>query len=399
MWGAWFLTLLLVIAVAIATESGEPSLPVGGEAAATGSAPVETIARRVEAIRELEFADVPAARSVSAAEARREGLDALDRDYPPDRRRADAATLELLGLVEPGLDLREVAASVYEGQVAGYYDPRTGRLRVVEGPGSDSGVYTEIVLAHELTHALEDQAFGLREDELSGLDDRSLAYAALVEGTASALMFEYADRHFTAGEVLGGLLGSAFAPPPDIPSFIQAQLTFPYLRGRDFAERLFRAAGGEWTLVDAAFETRPPSSTEHVLHPEAYLRFEDPLPVSIDAPAALGAGWRRAVTGRLGEWQTAEVLARAGGGGAREAAEGWGGDRYELWSREGEDALVARWRWDSREDQAEFEEALRAWAASDAPGGEAAVAVRGGAVTLAVARDGSLATRLARAPG
>ena len=395
-WGTWLFTLALLVAIAVATGSGDSAEPAARPL--PEAAPVAVIAERVEAIRGLRFSEPPVPERVSAEQAREEGLEALDRDYPPRRRERDEAILELLGLVEPGLDLRDVASSVYGTQVAGYYDPETRRLRIVGSAATSSRAYTEIVLAHELTHALEDQRFRLRFEDLSGLDDRSLAYATLVEGTASALMFEYADRHFSSEEVLVGLLGSAFAPPGDIPAFLQAQLAFPYITGQDFAERLYAAAGRRWTLIDAALRHRPPVSSEQVMHADSYLRFEEPLRVRLRAGAALGRGWRRASAGTLGEWQTAQVLRKAGGGGSVDAAAGWGGDRFELWERGEERALVVRWRWDSAADRGEFLAALGAYVADGAPGAPAAIDARGGAVTLAIAPDAATAARLARAP-
>jgi hypothetical protein len=95
------------------------------------------------------------------------------------------------------------------------------------------------------------------------------------------------------------------------------------------------------------------------------------------------------------------MLAAAGGGGADAAAAGWGGDRWELWGSDAAPAsvLVMRWRWDTPRDEREFEVQLRAWV-RDArrPAGEgAAVAVRGGAVTLALAPGLPLAQRIAAA--
>ena len=131
------------------------------------------------------------------------------------------------------------------------------------------------------------------------------------------------------------MLGSAFAPTGSLPGFLQAQLVFPYTRGAQFVAALRERAGGRWTLVDLAERTRPPASTEQVMHPEKWVRVEPPLPVRIGAGAALGDGWSRAASGVLGEFQTRELLARAGGGGSADAAKGWGGDRYELWRARG----------------------------------------------------------------
>jgi hypothetical protein len=407
--------LLLGLVAALVAGEGDRG---GGEAAVREppAAPVGTIARRVESLRGLRFRRMPEPVTVSAAQARREGLADLDRTYPPARRRADEEVLKLLGLLEPDVDLRAVSGAVLSEQVAGYYDPRTGRLRVVSGAGGGSPALDEITLAHELTHALEDQRFRLGLEDADPSGDRALARLALVEGTATVVMFEYAARHLDPAQALGGLaasaLGAGGATP--LPPFVQAQLVFPYLGGRALVDHLLETAGGRWTVVDAAERFRPPVSTEQVLHPEKYLRAEPPRRVGLRAGAALGPGWRRAVAGTWGEWATGQLL--GGGRAAERSASGWGGDRYELWRSGGRgcpapctraDALVMRWRWDTAADEREFAAALArrpaAWGARPGPAGTfalrgGAVAVRraGGAVTLAFAPTAALARRLAR---
>jgi hypothetical protein len=403
------LTVMAVLGAALlglwfVTEDGdeEPA------AAASTPAPVEVIARRVEELRDLEFERLPRPEPVSPQQARREGLEDLDRQYPEERRRADEEMLKLLGLIEPDIDLRDLTASLFEEGVAGYYDPRTGRLRTVTGAATGTRVLAEMVLAHELTHALEDQRFGLDLEELTGGDDAALARLALIEGTATSMMTAYVTRHFTAEETLGGLLSSAFADSADLPPFMQAQLLFPYVDGSAFVDQLLRRAGGRWELVDTAYRFRPPSSTEQVLHPEAYFDADEPARVRLDVAPLLGDGWERDVAGTWGELQTRELLVRAGGGGSAEAAEGWGGDRYELWRARpaagsdctapcrAADVLVIRWRWDTPRDEAEFARKLRAWAGIQPSGSGIAVARRGGTVTLAIGPSASLARRVAR---
>jgi hypothetical protein len=369
------LTVIAVLFVALlglwyVTEDEEPATPA--------AAPVDVIARRVQALRRLRFDELPEPLQVTSEQARREGLESLDRDYPADRRRADETVYKLLRLIEPEADLRELSGNLFGEGVAGYYDPRDGRLRVVEGAGTGTRVLEEMILAHELTHALEDQRFGLESS--AATDDRTLARSALYEGTATALMYAYVTEHFTTEETLGGLLSSAFDDTGDLPPFIQAQVLFAYVGGEAFIRELLRRGG--WGLVDTAFDVRQPSSTEQILHPDAYFEADEPKPVRIRVRLP---GWERELSGTWGELQTRELL-----GGADEAAAGWGGDRYELWRRGGESALIMRWRWDTRRDEAEFAARLRA--VMDDRG---VVARRGGVVTLALAPDRALAERLA----
>ena len=142
---------------------------------------------------------------------------------------------------------------------------------------------------------------------------------------------------------------------------------FPYVGG----ERVRRGAAatrpaGAGTSSNTAYRLRLPASTEQILHPDAYFDADEPKPVRIGAGAVLGDGWTRAAAGTWGELQTRELLAL--GGGARAAAAGWGGDRYELWrSRRSATAVrwSMRWRWDTPARRgASSPRALREWAQS-----------------------------------
>jgi len=381
------------------------------EEPALRAAALGAIVELVERERGLTFERVPEPVAVTPAQARREGLESLDADYPPARRRADAEVLIMLGLIPPGTDLGEAVATTLGEAVAGFYDPREQRLRIVKGAQTANRVLYEMVLAHELTHVLEDQRFGFDLDLLAAGGDRALAHTALIEGTASALMYRYVQRRFKPEELFGGLAASAFGGTGSLPPFLNAQLLFSYTAGEQFVARLLEVGGGGWKVVDAALRFRPPASTEQVLHPDRYLRVEQPRRVSLRAPlAALGRAWRPALRSSFGEWQTQKLLARAGGTTSPKAAAGWGGDRYALLARGDERALVMRWRWDSARDVAEFAAALRAWGGEGlpdstaagrhawrTPDGAAALAVRDGDVTLALAPDPALARRVARA--
>ncbi len=228
-----------LLALWFATEGEEEP------AAAPPIAPVATIAERVAALRDLEFEEIPRPVAVTPDEARAEALEEFDAAYPPKRRRADEDVLKMLGLIEPEQNLRDLAASLYGSGVAGYYNTKDGRLRTVSGAATGTRVLAEMVLAHELTHALEDQVYDLDVGEEPTTDDVSLARLALVEGSASNLMYGYVDEHFTAEEAVGGILGSAFQDTTGLPPFMQAQVLFPYVAGEEFVRELLRRGDGE----------------------------------------------------------------------------------------------------------------------------------------------------------
>jgi hypothetical protein len=312
------------------------------------------VARRLERIRELDFKHLPAVRTVSAEEAREEGLAVLDNEYPRERRAADEQVLTLLGLVPRGSDLRELAGTVLAEEVAGFYDDRRKEMALVEG--TDTGSAGEITLAHELTHALEDQHFDLQPE--TGLDDERTAYTALVEGTATVAMLDYSARYLTGGlagrRQLLGQLGfvELLETGSGLPPYLQRSLLFPYSAGARFVDAI-----GTWGPANRALRGAAPVSTEQVLHPEKYRAGERPLAVA-PSPAP-GPRWKRAAHGTIGEFDTGELVRTSDSAvRAERAAAGWGGGRYDLWQRGGRSVLALVWRWDTRRDAAEFAAAL-----------------------------------------
>jgi hypothetical protein len=225
----------------------------------------------------------------------------------------------------------------------------------VKDAGAQDESVGEITLAHELTHALDDQRFGLK-DQPPGTNDRSTAYSALVEGDATSVMTRYATQYMTGSNLLGALFASTAAGLPRLPPYIQSSLEFPYLEGQRFIDTLYRYARG-WKLVNAAFKFRPPVSTQQVLHPLDYVRNVRPLPIQMRMKPLLGAGWRRLIAGSLGEFDTRELIQLGiGTSRATDVAAAWRGGVYQLW-RQGplpspgcvgpcrqRDSLVLAWR-------------------------------------------------------
>jgi hypothetical protein len=361
------------------------------------------IERRVEQIRALDFKEPVNARVVSPAQVKAEGLAELNR-MVPSQLIGTNEVLQFLGLLPEGTNLRALLASALEQQVAGLYDPRLHRLELVRRKGSQNATLDEITLAHELDHALDDQNFRLK-DVTAVTDDSATAYSALVEGTATAVMQDYARQHVRGLDALGAALASAGAGSTEgLPRYVVDSLAFPYVVGLKFVTRL-RALGQGWKLVNFAFSARPPTTSEQVIHPLAYLRGETAVPVGMPPVGALGRGWQRVLAGSFGEFDTYELLrSRVDDARARRAAAGWGGGRYALFRRgqydrscktpcRATEALAVRWHWDSKRDAREFAAALRAYAESRRG---AAVSTTPRDTTLAIAPTSAKARTLTR---
>jgi hypothetical protein len=404
--------LALVVALAVATGVlGTDSGPSSGASGDTVSrAHVALVARRVEALRDLRFRHPVRVAIVSPAQARRVGIADYERREPSARRRASEELLKLLDLLPADADLGAIEASVFEEQVAGYYDPRRGRLALVRGAGVD-----DVTLAHELTHALEDQHADLERlgsDPRVG-DDASTAQQALVEGSATLVMERYAARwpsEAPLGDALAGLTQVTGARP--LPQYVARSLVFPYFQGESFAEALVEADSGGWDLVDVALRARPPSTTAEILEPDRWLRAQQPQPVSLAAArrALAGAGgWRRVAGSTLGAEDVAALVSSSSGLlEARELTAGWRGGRYALWRRgpladedcpapcRARDAAVLSVRMGSALEAQRLARALRRWSGRVPAGSATAVRTQHATVRVALAPDRELAARLTR---
>ena len=404
--------MVAVLAIALVLERDSDPAP---QTARFSGADVARVAKRVERLRGLRFERPVRPLFLDRGEALELAQEITRSEYPDAQRRIDDDSLKLLGLLQRDADLGDAIDSVDEEQLLGFYDDRSRRLVVIREPGSTRPLL-EVTLAHELVHALEDQHFGLESDE--GLpDDAALAEAALAEGTATALMVDYADKHLSLGDVLSlvNLPDSGSLPP-----YLEKVLLFPYLEGEKFITQ-FRGEGGGWRAIDAIYRFRRPRSAEQILHPRSYAL--DERPEAVHAPALrglLGSGWRRLRSAAMGEYDLRLLFDLAGGTRPAGAAQGWAGGRYELWRRGPLDGCAApcverdvaymRLRWDDPRERAEGERELARVIEKGLRGrrlgGRAAVGAwssRGGAIvmrgrgretTVALAPDVGLAARV-----
>jgi len=290
--------------------------------------------------------------------------DVLDAEYPPERADADRRLLLAFDLLEPGTDLRSLRARLLEENVVGFYDERPGRRQLFAV--SEDQAFTpmnQIVLAHELRHALQDQYEDLHwqlPEEVGDFDDRRMAWMALLEGDATLVMERFLLARLGALGLAGagGLGGGSYSDLPlagmsqlsGAPPVVRDHLVMPYLVGRDFAQAL-EARDGPEGMRDAW--RRPPDSTEQVLHPDKFFVREPPRVV---VPRRAPPAGRLLSQGVFGELLLRSLLEEPG---EAPGAAGWGGDAWRLWDVGAGTALVWTSAWDTLSDAAEFEAALR----------------------------------------
>jgi hypothetical protein len=318
-----------------------------------------------EVLRETsELRKLPMLRQVrSGAQTRAEIEQMLVRNLnessTPEQMLASETVLKKLGLVPADFQLRPFIIKLLAEQVAGYYDPKTQEFYLADWIDLDG---QKPVMAHELTHALQDQHFNLRrfEDWPKHDSDAELAVHSLVEGDASFLMTQYV-MHNPARQIafLKAMVAGGDASTEQIekaPRVMRETLLFPYFQGMTWVGQVYKRGG--WDAVSAAYKNLP-KSTEQILHTEKYYANDEPQKVVLkDISASLGRGWRMADNDVEGEWGFYLLLDEflQSTDASKKAAEGWGGDRYALFVGPGKSDVVVAQKtvWDTKQDAREF---------------------------------------------
>ncbi|MCS7078719.1 MAG: hypothetical protein NZ585_01535 [Chloracidobacterium sp.] len=330
---------------------------------AAALAETDAILREVSRLRELPIKRPVKAGYRSRKEVEQFVIADLEASQTPDEFAAQTKMLIALGLIPKDYNLREAMIRLLTEQIAGFYQPKTGEFVLTESLVADDPDSRRIAIAHELTHALQDQHFDLRrfEKPTKGNSDRDIAVRALIEGDATVAMLAYAfDGRMDVQKLplsIGALLETVGALSEDsrktpalaaAPKALKRMLLFPYADGANFVQALLRNGG--WARVSRTF-TDLPESTEQVLHPEKYFANEDPIVLAVtDVAAQLGDGWRFVTDDVQGEFGYRLILGEfIDEKWAQRAAQGWGGDRSALYEHRstGQLCLIQVTRWDT----------------------------------------------------
>ncbi|MDA1259953.1 MAG: hypothetical protein O3A20_04970, partial [Planctomycetota bacterium] len=346
-------------------------------------AKVADILPRLETIRGWKFLHPVAAGIQSVADFTKYANESMDEEWGPEVMEGKMASAILFGFLPDDNDFMETMRALLEAAVGGYYDPKQSKFWLIEGYAG--GPLADILMAHELQHALDDQYFPLEAMLDSSEDNSDVVFAlrSVVEGSATSAMNLYLVRAMTndwlpPGELMpADMIGTQMAALDDAPLAMVAGLMLPYMEGN-----LFLVRGG--TMLEAVTKnpsdedlrrafTEPPQSSEQILHPEKYWDpklTDPPLAVVVtDRSAELGGDWRCVDEDTLGELGCAFLAVprlptplelQFGAMGLRHpASAGWGGDRYRSYLREDGARLAhAITVWDTEADAEEFEAAL-----------------------------------------
>lgn len=267
---------------------------------------------------------------------------------------------KLLGMLPDTLDLRRFLLDLLTEQVAGYYDPDTKVLYVVEGGSPE---ITSVTIGHELVHALQDQHFPLDSvRSLKGDNDRQVAMQSVVEGQAvyeqMTMMLGGSDfgmRLPGGWDQVREMIRREQAGMPKFaaaPILLQETLLFPYLGGAEFVRQYKRLRPGESPFTTLA------ASTEHILHPERLLGDTVDLPTRVTLPPPRGGSLVH--EDNLGEFETRLFLYEhlQDVGAAASGAKGWDGDRYQVVQTRAGAGVAWLTVWDDAVEAAEFRDRM-----------------------------------------
>src|SRR5207302_1784826 len=306
----------------------------------------------------------------------------MSEDEDAQRLKRSEQVLKKFGLLPRDFDLAKFLVSLLREQVAGYYDAKTKTVNLLDWLGAEQ---QRPVLAHELTHALQDQSFGLEKWMKAGRNDLALkkknptpeeidndealtARQAVIEGQAMAVLIDYmlaptGQSLLSSPQVVealkqGLLVGTADSVEfSNAPIFLKEVLTFPYRYGLDFVTEVLTKDGKDKAF--AGVFKNPPHSTRQIMEPKTYLSGEQIEPMPLPDFAHLAKDYNKFDVGSMGEFDVALLVDQyAGVDPSKALYPKWRGGYYYAAKPKGDEAaalaLLYVSRWASPQSAAEF---------------------------------------------
>lgn len=303
----------------------------------------------------------------------------LSDDEDAKRLERSEIVLKKFGLLPRDFDLHTFLVGLLREQVAGYYDVRTKTIYLLDWLDTEA---QQPVMAHELTHALQDQNYDLKKwsspgdehakpdkkDERFEYDDdeESMARNAVAEGQAMVTLIDYMLRptgHSLAdspqfGKIMRDAMGKATDSPmlERAPLMMRESLLYPYRDGLDFEQELLTAGGRPLAFI-GAFK-QPPQNTHEILAPADYLKRATiaPLPIP-DLRSTLGKSYEKYDVGSVGQFDVSVIIKQYSEDPASaKLASSWRGGSYYAARKSGNSnpaittgdlAILYLSRWDS----------------------------------------------------
>lgn len=228
---------------------------------------------------------------ITRAQVEKYLVDKMKDDKDAKRMERSEIVLKKFGLIDADFHLQTFLVKLLDEQIAAYYDSKTKTVNLLDWIAPDT---QKPVLAHELTHALQDQRVGLEKWQNQTSDDISHSYAedrkhvatdeddtareAVLEGQAMAVFVDYslAPMHKSlrsAPALIENLLDtmSDDGDSPVLeraPLLLQESLLFPYKEGLKFEATLL-VDSKDPNAAYADVLDNPPDSSYQIMNPHA----------------------------------------------------------------------------------------------------------------------------------
>jgi hypothetical protein len=264
----------------------------------------------------------------------------LQIQYSPARQAAVEKAYVLLGLLGPGENLIQTYLDSFLKSVQGYYDPDSKTLVLAGWVDPQS---QEMTMAHELTHALQDQSFSLNAyfaQVRNETMDSEFAQSSLVEGQAVLVAAEYWTRRNSEAFIRpSGVI--ELADPQSLGKSTddstletmgaKGAIDFPYVYGPVFLKTCLKEGGAKdlgWLFKNA------PTTTQQILHPEDFMsgRRESEWAEPAELEQGFLRGYSKFWEDSMGEYGLFLVLRQyLDDDKAWKAVDGWRGDRLRAY--------------------------------------------------------------------
>jgi hypothetical protein len=290
-------------------------------------------------------------RMTTRAEVEKYLLEKFNEDEDAKRMQRSEIVLKKFGLLDRDFNLKPFLLALLKEQIEAYYDPKTKTVNMLDWIAVDE---QKPVLAHELTHALQDQHVDLDkwsdqtpsdvshkaadDSEHLAKDEFDTAREAVTEGQATAVMMDNILKPM--GKSLVGdpevvdlikkqMAGSDNSPVlARAPLLLSESLLFPYREGLSFEQDVWMDSGRAAAFTGVL--DRPPSSSWEIMNPREYEKGHvAPIPYLPDIHPLVDQTYRPYDIGQVGQLDVHILTGLFGGdGAARDLTSAWNGGIY-----------------------------------------------------------------------
>jgi hypothetical protein len=406
-----FLVLVVLLGVTVFGAGGAGAKTTGTTTTSTTTTIAPTpkhwdprlkpIADEVAKLRKLAFEHPVAAEFLD--DAAFEKKVSLDKDTLSKKDKEDVermqAELRAVGLIGADVDLADAVGSLQSSGVLAYYDPATKKI-TVKGTNLDD-VSTRVTVAHELTHALQDQHFDLQKlDRAAERDHGADVMRTIAEGDAVRIENAYEQTLSAADQKAYDEQNTAIsqqaqdeATAKGVPDVLSVVFQAPYVLGDPMLEAVL--AKEQTAGVDALFR-HPPTADAAFVTPSTLL--DHRTFQQVPTPKLTAGEKRSGVPDVFGSLSLFQVLSsRIDNATALDAADAWDGDAMVTFTRGDQTCLRAAFAGKGTDGTKTITDALNRWA-TQMPAGTVTLDGTPTRVTLTACDPGSAATAIPNKP-